>query len=271
MIRSRRRMSLLGVLALLAGGVALVLTKFNPTGIETVPNLPISVRLPTAAAIAATALALLAFLLAASSARTGAGLPLVALLVGSIALLMAWKPNLWSMIRPPAPAPKPAVPTAVQPPVQAPADEQPEPRVKTIFDFDGPSSAPPPAKGSGEHPAKSEPAITSSSLAASAVRPTATAAIHAARAKLQEARDSVVRSLESTQAYRAAKADVDAAEEKLKNARVTYDPGSPELIAASQAALNARSKLEELISAAASHDPDYQNAAQQLQAAHANR
>jgi hypothetical protein len=182
---------------------------------------------------------------------------------------LVWKPNLLTMIRSPAPAAKHASPIVIQPQAQPPAEDQPEHRVKTIFDSDYPASTPPP-KSSPKDPAKLGSAAGSSS-AVTAVRADAAAAIRAARAKLQESRDSVARSLESTEAFRAAKADVDAAEEKLKNARLTYDPGSPELIAASQAALNARSKLEELISAAASHDPDYQNAAHQLQAAQAGR
>ena len=110
MVQSRRRTSLLGMLALIVGAAALVLAKFNPTGIETVPNLPVTLRLSTAAAIAATALGLIAFLAAASSARTGAGLPFGALLVGVFALLLAWKPNLLTMIHPSAPAPAKSTP-----------------------------------------------------------------------------------------------------------------------------------------------------------------
>lgn len=271
MVRSRRRKSLLGMLALLMGAVALVLTKFNPTGIETVPNLPITLRLSTAAAIAATALALIAFLAAASSARTGAGLPFTAVLVGAAALLLAWKPNLLSMIhRPALPPAKPASVVAAKPPAQAPAADQPEHRAKTIFDSDFPSSTPSPAKNTTERPAPSALSVASSS-AATGARTDAAAAIRSARAKLGEARDNVVQSIQSTPAYRAAKADVDEAEAQLKSARLTYDPGSPNLIAASRAALAARTKLEELISAAAAHDSGYQDAQQQLRAAQSSR
>lgn len=264
MVRSRRRSSFLGALALLTGAAALVLTRFNPTGIETVPNLPVAIRFPTAVAIAATVLALLAFLLAASSPRTGAGLPFVALLVGATALLLALKPDLFTLIHSRLSAAKPATPALVQPASKAPIENQPEHRVKTIFDSDFPSSTPPP-KSSKDRSANPDSTLTSSS-AANAVQTDAAAVIRVARANLQDAREHVMQSLESTPPYRAAKEDVDAAEAKLKNARLADDPGSPELIAASQAALSARSKLEELISAAAAHDPDYQTAQRQLQA-----
>lgn len=270
MVRSRRRTSLLGILALLGGMTALVLTKFNPTGIENVPHLPIALRLSAGVAIAATALALIAFLAAASSPRTGAGLPLAALLVGAVALLLTWKPNLLTMIRPPVPAPKPAPTIAAQPPAPTPAQDDSVHHVKTIFDSDFPSSTPPPAKSTAERPAPSDSSVASSSSVNSA-RIDAAAAIRSARAKLEEARDKVVQSIEATPAYRAAQADVDAAEANLKTARQTFDPGSPDLIAASRAALDARSKLQELISAAAAHDSDYQDAQRQLQAAQASR
>ena len=81
----------------------------------------------------------------------------------------------------------------------------------------------------------------------------------------------MTQSIESSPAYRAAKDDADAAEMALKNARLTYEPGSSELIAASRAALAARSKLEDLISAAAAHDAAYRDAQRQLQAAQSSR
>lgn len=269
MVQSRRRTSLLGILALLAGAAALVLTRFNPTGIETVPNLPMPLRLSTAAAIVATALALIAFLAAASSRRTGTGLPLFAILVGGFALLLAWKPHLLARSAA-SPAAKPAPMIAAPPPAQpsSPADDG-EHRGKTIFDPDFPSSTP---------PAKStivSPHIPDSPAAPAPTVPAAridqASAIRAARANLEAAREQVLRSIETTPAYLAAKSDADAADADLKKARLTYDPGSPELVAASQAALQAHSKVQNLISAAASHDPASQNAARQLQAAQSTR
>lgn len=271
MVRSRRRTSLLGMLALIVGAAALVLTKFNPTGIETVPNLPIALRLSTAAAIAATALGLIAFLAAASSPRTGAGLPFVAILVGAGALLFAWKPNLLTMIHQSAPPAKAAPAVSAQAPTQSPAVDEPEHRVKTIFDSDFPSSTPPPAKNTNIHSATPDSSSTAAPPVPAAAHIDAAAAIRAARAKLEVARDAVTQSIESSPAYRTAKDDADAAEAELKKARLTYDPGSSELIAASRAALAARSKLEELISAAAAHDAGYQDAQRQLQAAQSSR
>jgi hypothetical protein len=265
MVQSRRRTSLLGILALLAGAVALALTRFNPTGIETVPNLPVPLKLPAAAAIVATALALIAFLAAASSRRTGTGVPLFAILLGGAALVFAFKPHL--LTRPSAPKPTPA--PAAQPSVQAssPADSGGEHRVKTIFDSDYPSSTP------DVKPAASHSNVPDSSAApaAPAARPDPAAALRAARANVEAARENVLRSIESTPAYRAAKADADAADTDLKKARLTDDPGSPELIAASQAALESHSRLQKLVSDAAAHDPASQDAERQLKAAQSRR
>jgi hypothetical protein len=262
MVQSRRRTSLLGLLALIAGAAALVLTRFNPTGIETVPNLPVTLKLPAAAAIVATALALIAFLAAASSRRTATGVPLFAILVGGAALVLAFKPHL--LTRPSAPAAlKPTPAPSVQPSVQAssPADGGGEHRVKTIFDSDYPSSTP-----------DARPAASRSNLPDSSADPApALARPDAARANVEAARENVLRSIESTPAYRAAKADADAADADLKKARATYDPGSPDLISASQAALEAHSRLQKLVSDAAAHDPAFQDADRQLKAAQSIR
>jgi hypothetical protein len=266
MVQSRRRTSLLGILALLAGAAALILTRFNPTGIETVPNLPMPLRLSTAAAIGATALALIAFLAAASSRRTGTGLPMFAILVGGFALLLAWKPHLLARSAA-SPSAKPVPMIAAPPPAQTSsrADNGEHP-VKTIFDSDFPSSTPP-VKSTVAAPNLPD----SPAAPAPTVRIDQASAIRTARANLEAAREKVLRSIESTPAYLAAKSDADADDADLKKARLTYDPGSPELVAASQAALQAHSKLQTLISAAASHDPASQDAAHQLQAAQSTR
>jgi hypothetical protein len=268
MVHSRRRTSLLGILGLLAGAVALALTRFNPTGIETVPNLPVTLKLSVAAAIVATALALIAFLAAASSRRTGTGVPLFAILLGGAALVLAFKPHL--LTRPPATAAaRPTPVPSAQPSVQTspPADSDGEHRVKTIFDSDYPSSTPDvkptaPHSNSPDSPVAPAPPVA---------RPDPAVALRAARANVEAARENVLRSIESTPAYRAAKADADAADTDLKKARLTYDPGSPELIAASQAALEAHSRLQKLVYDAAAHDPPSQDAERQLKAAQSVR
>lgn len=268
MVQSRRRTSLLGLLALVAGAAALTLTRFNPTGIETVPNLPVALKLPAAAAVAATALALVAFLAAASSRRTGTGVPLFAILLGGTALVLAFKPHLFT--RPAAPPPaKPTPAPAAQPSVQAssPADSGGEHHVKTIFDSDYPSSTPDMKPAARHSSLPDSPAAP----AAPAARPDPAAALRAARANVEAARENVLRSIEFTSAYRAAKADADAADADLKMARLTYDPASPELIAASQAALEAHNRLQKLVSDAAAHDPASQDADRQLKAAQSVR
>lgn len=269
MVRSRRRSSWLGLLALVGGAVALVLTRYNPTGVQSIAFLQVPVRLSVAVAIAATGLALVAFVAAASSPRTGAGLPLFSLLVGACALLLALKPDLQKIRRAAAPAPTPAPAAAPTPSAQAPKEEPSESRVRTIFDPDYPSSTPPAAKRT---PSRTAPTNSSVSAAPEvATRVDSAAAIRTARTKLEEARQRVIQSIESSPEYRAAKANADAAEADLKTARLTDDPGSPELIAAGRAALAAHSKLEALISQAAARDPAYQGAARQLQAAQERR
>ena len=272
MVQSRRRTSLLGMLALIVGAAALVLTKFNPTGIEIVPNLPVTLRLSTAAAIAATGLGLIAFLAAASSARTGAGLPFVALLVGTVALLLGWQPNLLTMIHHSAPAGKTCT-GSVRPRLPRNRRHRKNPSIESrrFSTLTSRHRSRSPAKNTNMHPVPPDSSNAAAASAAAAARIDGAAAIRAARAKLEAARGAVKQSIESSPVYRNAKDDDDAAETALQNARLTYDPGSSELIAASRAALAARSKLEDLISAAAAHDAAYQDAQRQLQAAQSSR
>lgn len=268
MVVSRRRTSLLGVLALLSGVAALVLTKFNPTPWQVVTVGSMTLPLGAAVALGAAAVALLAFLAAASSPRTGTGLPVVAILVCAAALALAFKPGLFARRAAPAAAAKPAGPTtapASEADSPAPADSPNTPHVKTIFDSDYPSSTPTPA-------APHEPAVRPDAAAPAGESPGAPAksdraeAIRAARAKLDAARAEVVRSLESSPAYRAAKSDADAADAELKQARLVNPPGSPELVAASEAAMAAHSKLQKLITDAAAKDPAFQEATRALRA-----
>jgi len=267
-------MSLLGILALVAGATALVLTKFNPTGIETVPNLPMKLPLAAGVAIAAVALALIAFLAAASSPRTGTGIPLLAIVICGGAVLLSWKPN--PLTRRVAPAPvKPAPSATTEPAVTtAPPTEDPsESHVSKLFDMNSSSSSTPSGRKQIEASESSNSPATPSTGAPApeATRPDAATAIRSARAKFQTARAGVMQALESSPAYRAATADADDAEAELKKARLAYEPGSPELIAASQAALQAHAKVQRVISDALAQDPAAQEAAREMQAVQGKR
>ena len=264
MVQSRRRRSLLGALALIAGLAALCLTKFNPTGIETVHAGPITLPFGTALAVGASALAMLAFLAAASSTRTGTGLPLLALLVCACTFLLAWKPTFFKRASPP-PAAKPLVTAKAPAATPAVPDSGSEHRSK-LFDLDSPSvgstQVQPEAKGPGVRASAAGPPHP-----APAARADPAVAVRAARAKMDAAREMVAARLASSPAFQLAKEDADAAEADLRKARIVYESGSPELIAVSRAALAARDKVESLISLAALRDPAYLDAARDLKAA----
>jgi hypothetical protein len=269
MVQTRRRTSLIGVVALFIALAALVLARINPTGVETVSIGPLVLRLATFAALLGGLLAVLAFLSSASSRRTGAGLPLLSLLICGCALVLAFKPDLFKR-PPPAPPAKPAAAGAKSAaPAPAVSSEGDEHRVKTIFDFDEPASAPPGrgnSAGSGEH-AVAAPIPPP----AAAARADPTAAVRAARAKLDAARAKVVVALQSTPAFQSAQEDANAADEQLKKARPAYPPGSSELIAISRAALAARDKVQAMVSDAAIRDSAYRDAALELHDAETGR
>jgi hypothetical protein len=146
--------------------------------------------------------------------------------------------------------------------------------VKSLFDMDSSSSPDPsPRKqtGASETPEPSAAGTSPVVGASPAPRADPAGALHAARTKLQAARANVIQALDSSPAYRAATADAETAEAELKKARSVYEPGSPELIAASQAALQAHAKVQKLISDAAAKDPASQEAAREVQAALGNR
>jgi hypothetical protein len=271
-------MSLLGVLALLAGIAAGVLTRFNPTGVSTV-TLPVgSVTLPLAVAVGvgAVLLAMIAFLAAAMSARTSTTLPIFAVLACAAVTLLAYKPGLLAHFsRPSTPAPAPAH-TPVSPPtdsqqqsVQAPDSSQqeaPAHRARTIFDTDYPSSTPTPTRKDIAPPVVNEPAVVAPKPAPP-VHVDNSAAIAAARSKMDAARSQAQASLASSPEYQSAKADADAADADLKQARLKYEGASPELIGANQAAMNAHAKLRKLVNDVMEKDPAAQQAARDLQAA----
>lgn len=257
MVETRARRSWLGLLALMGGLAALALTRFNPTGVQAVAVGPVHVPLTIAVGAGSAFIALIALLAAATSPRTGTALPIIAVLVCAAALCIILKPTIRSSSQtrrsaPPAPASSaPSMPSS--PRAAAPA---PEPHVRTIFDPDYPSAAPAEAPSHSTSPTKESPASASPAES-----------LAAARRKRDAARAAVLRQVESTAAYRAAKADADAADEALKQARATFDPGNSQLIAASEAAMEAHKKVQQVITAAAERDPAFQEAERELKSA----
>ena len=272
MVKSGRRKSFLGILALLAGAAALVLLKFIPTGISTVTVGPLKFALPAAVGLGALLVASIAFLAAATSPRTGTGLPIFAVLICGTAVALAYYPNLLDNLM--KKADKKAVPvatpaaTAQQPsePAQPKADAPQPPHAKTIFDVDYPSSTPTPS------PKKETPAPLFDNASVPSPKPVLvppvkidnSAAIRAAHAKVESARAAAVQSLESSPNYQAAKAASDAADANLTKVRAETDAGSPERIEASQAAMEAHGKLQKMITDAMARDPAAQDASQEL-------
>ena len=270
MVESKRRSSLLGALALLGGIAAAVLIKFNPTGVSSVAMGPITLSLPVTVGAASLLVALIAFLAAASSPRTGTGLPILAVLICGGASLVAYKPDLLARFtRPAAPPPAQPAPAAVQAPAvatPAPQDDVPVNRPKTIFDSDYPASTPD-SQTKKDTPA---PQVNVPETPAPTPAPPHVdnaAAIADARSRLEAARKTVQASLASTPDYQAAKSEADAADADLKQARAKNDPGSPELITASQTAMNAHAKVQKLIADALAKDPAAQQATHDLQTA----
>jgi hypothetical protein len=267
MIQSRRRTSILGVIALLAGIAAILMGKLDVQGLPMVNMGPVHLKLVQAIAAGALLVGVIAFLAAASSPRTNAMTPMLATTVCIVAVALAFYPHLFhrtpTLIIKPAPANPPPV---TSPPVQAsaPGNNQ-KPHIKTIFDPDYPSSKVPATDS--KPPAKWSPPPLPAEVTPPPVHRDVIAEIREARAKQQAARAAVIHSLESTRIYQAARADADAAEADLKQARATYPPASPELVAASQTALQARSRLEHIIAAALANDPSAQAADRELKAA----
>ncbi|HEY2589597.1 MAG TPA: hypothetical protein VGI81_27880 [Tepidisphaeraceae bacterium] len=266
MVASRRRSSLLGMLALLGGLASLLFTKVHLLSVQTVTIHSIVMPLGIAVGVGAMAVALIAFAGAAASPRTGAGLPIVAILVCAGALVLAFKPNFLSSRLAPAgnqPAPPPAGHGPAPVPAPKPAEENPAPHVKTIFDNDSPSS--PAASPAPRDSAKSP---TPAAAPATSHPPTpaeSAAAVRTARAKLDAARANVRRSVEASDAYREAKSDADAADADLKTARQMYDIGSYKLLSADKAAIEAHKKVQNLIHDAIAKDLACQEAELELQ------
>jgi hypothetical protein len=273
MVESRKRKSLLGALALLGGIASLLITHFHLAGARTVTIHSVMLPLGMALAVGAAAVALVALAGAAASPRTGTGLPIAAVVVCAAAVVLAFKPNLWSS-RGATSTAQPTTPKAANAPASSPpgarqTNSNVPPRVKTIFDSDFPSSTPPPAPrfDSPNSGATGAPSHASRSEHPAPVSPAA--AMQAARDKLDAARANVMRTLETSDEYRQAKSDADAADSDLKTARQMYETGSYKLLAADKAAIAAHKKVQKLVDDATSRDPACQDAERQLRSAQA--
>jgi hypothetical protein len=270
MVETRRRTSFLGFLALVAGIVGLALTRFDASSFSRVTMGSVSLGLAVAVSLGALAVAVIAFIIAASSPRTGTGLPMAAVLVCGAAVALAYYPSLMSLhaktAAPPPPPPGAVSPTPDAPVTPSPTADNPDTaRQKTIFDTDYPSSKvdAPQKPAAVAAPDVAEP--TPSAPKPAPVDPAAN--IRAAKTRLDAAREAAVRSLDSNPGYQAAKAESDQADADLRAARLKYEPGSPELITASQAALRAHGKLQQFVTNAMATDPVSVQAQQELHAA----
>lgn len=273
MVESRKRRSLLGALAFLGGVGSLLITHFHLAGTRTVTIHSVTLPLGMALAVGAAAVALVALAGSAASPRTGTGLPIAAVVVCAAAVVLAFKPNLWSSsgatsTTQPAPPKAASAPPSPQPAAKQPNSNAP-PRVKTIFDSDFPSSTPPPAPrfDRPNSAAKAAPSHPSPSEAPAPVAPAA--AVQAARDKLDAARANVLRTLETSDEYRQAKSEADAADSDLQAARQMYEPGSYKLLAADKAAIAAHKKVQKLVDDATSRDAACQDAERELRSAQA--
>ena len=261
MLESRRRTSVLGIIAILTGVAAAVLSRFHLIDLPTVEIGPVHAAAPLVIGVAGLLVGFVSFIAAAASPRTRTGAPIMAMVICAAAVGFIVYSSGGNPLASPA-APK--LPVTLPPQIAAPSSPATQPtapqpaRPRTIFDPDFPSSAPPPDSSTESAPPPHVSPPPSSTTDAQA-------SIREARSRLQSARDAVIGRLQSTDAYRTAKADADAAEADLKKARINYAAGSPELIAASQRAMDAKGKVQKLIDDAMAHDPDATAARRDLQ------
>jgi hypothetical protein len=251
-VESRRRNSFLGSIALFTGLPALALAWFDFTGFPKVQVGPFELRFVEAIGAAALLLAILSLLLASASKRTGTEIPLAAVVVCAAALGLAH-------FRHATPAP-PALPAPGSTPPAAKASAP-----ATTSQSKTPQNRPPGATSAVQavNTAKTVPQTNAQALQQQQVL----AALHQARTNYDDARAAVIKSLETDPAYQNAKSDADAADEQLKQARLTLPPGHPELARMSQDDLKARDKLNQLIDDAMLKDPVSRQAITQLNAA----
>jgi len=279
MASRRKKISLLGTLAIAIGAVAWFSTRTQVLG-----------EGPVVIGACGVVLGLLAMIGSSLLGNTGKFIPLAALLVCGSAIGFGMMHNATGagavdQLRhfvdrfKPAPAPAPAigpilpVPSAVPP---SPPMTQDKPAGSgSIFDMTPSKGSSSPQDSSVEKPSPPAPTPTPVPIAAPLVpavpAPDATqryadalAAVTRAHAKLDAATAGLIPALSKTDAYQTAKTDLDAADVELQAARANGDPGNAELTAASLRYVNAKTAVQKLINEAAETDPQAVAAKQEL-------
>jgi hypothetical protein len=250
-VESRKRNSILGSIALLLGPAALALNYFDFPGLPSVNVGPFEMKFTMAATLAIATLAVLSFLLASQSRRTGTEIPFAAILVSAAALAAGYFHRA---------TPKPLPPPA--PSISKPAPPISTPARRSAAKTRPKSPSLPDAANLG---ARAKSLANTSSDAV--LRQRNLVELRDARAKFDAARAALIKSLESDPAYIAAKSESDSTLDGLKKARAAYPPGNPTLAAASQTALAAHDKLQTLIDSALEKDPTAHQAKDRLDAA----
>ncbi|HWE96065.1 MAG TPA: hypothetical protein VG269_19030 [Tepidisphaeraceae bacterium] len=271
MAASRRlRLNFLGIIALLLGAAACVATR-----------VPLGGYGPMTIGLVGIGVGVLGFLLAVSTGRWGSGIPVLGVVVSLAAVGLSlyndgrlpWIDHLrggHSQVQPatapPAPAPQPT------PPPTANND----PHISNIFDDRGSpptvpgSYKPRPAVDPQPEPSPIVKHATEPAVPAPAVQSTnAAAALQAARAKTEAASQALLQTLSNDPAYKAAKAQADAADANRQAALTANGPGSPEVLAASRQWLDAKTALLKITANAAANDPATQEAHRELMDAEA--
>lgn len=236
---SKKRNSILGSIALLLAFGAVAISVFDVAGLPPVNVGPMNLPFAVAFDAGVGALALIALLLAGKSIRTGTEIPgaalVVVLLAGGAYYIRHKTPPAPPVVAHPAPPAQPPVVTQAPP---KPANAPVRPIVPSV------STAADAAKSAA---GKAATALT---------RQQQVAAIQDAKAKYAAAQTRVMATMKTDPAYLKAKARYDAADLHLKDARLSYPAGDPNLVSVSQTALQAKDALNQFIADAVAKDPD---------------
>ncbi|HET6251194.1 MAG TPA: hypothetical protein VFE47_26160 [Tepidisphaeraceae bacterium] len=258
------RLNFLGVLALLIGIAAFVATKMPLAGYGPIPI-----------ALLGVGAGVLAFLLSLVL-RWGSGVPVLAILLSlgalGLAEYKAGAMDQWIAKVHPAPA-KPQL-RATPAPAPAPAPSQNDsPHVHSIFDTDGGTPSAPSPSRTAPPATVTPPAPIPAAVAPAPVVPSipqpVVPTVAEARDKLDAAKAAVEQSLSNDPTYVQAKGDVTAADAKRKAALAANEPGSAEVLEASNQWLAAQTALRKVVDAAAAKDANVQVAQRQMSAAEA--
>ena len=273
----RLRLNLLGVISLLIGVVACVAARVQ---------LPTQGYGPVPIALLGLGVGVLAYLISTLFRRSGTGFPVLGILASVRALVLVAHDNgslaRWiAVIHPADETPKAPGSAAVKlstPPVSTPKTLTPEtsqepdsPRPRSIFDAPGSGGSdsvgtyrPKPAPILPPVPIHPDP-LPEPSASIDHTGPS----IAEARAKLDAANAAVERSLANDPAYTQAKAAADAADARRKTALAESGSGSTEVLEAGKEWLDAKAKLQKIISTATANDAASQAAQRELTEAQA--